>query len=61
MAAILVKNAYAGVRAKTCQKGCPYFLKYYPVCPANEGGKYSGVCICAKTGEGTGPRCQPSS
>lgn len=57
----LVKNAYDGVSVEICQKGCGYFLLYLPWMEANEGGKYIGVCICAKTGKGIGPRCRTSS
>ncbi|MFA4833399.1 MAG: hypothetical protein WC619_00950 [Patescibacteria group bacterium] len=59
-ATALVKNAYPGVNPEKCMK-CGYFLKYLPWMKANENGLYSGVCICAKTGKGTGPVCQDSS
>jgi len=58
---LLVKNAYPDVTLATCLKGCGYFLKYLPWMGVSESGKYAGVCICAKTGKGIGPRCQAPS
>jgi len=56
---LLVKNTYPGAKWEECKR-CGYLLRCLPWMKASEGGKYAGVCICAKTGEGTGPACQNS-
>jgi len=32
-------------------------MEYAKGTKASKGGKYIGGCICAKTGEGKGPKC----
>ncbi|MDD5031857.1 MAG: hypothetical protein PHR36_02305 [Patescibacteria group bacterium] len=54
---LLVKKSHPGVNPEECLK-CGYLFKYFAGASASEGGKYAGVCICAKTGKGTGPACQ---
>jgi len=57
---LLVKNAYPEADPGKCRK-CGYLLKYFAGARASEDGKYFGVCICAKTGNGTGAVCQAPS
>ena len=54
---LLVRSAYPEADPEKCRR-CGYFLKYFAGARASEGGKYSGVCLCAKTGKGYGPACQ---
>jgi len=56
-----IKKAYKGVNPEKCLK-CGYFFRYFEWSPAAKNKKgiiiYFGVCLCAKTGNGTGTACQ---